>query len=739
MIKHVCIGLLLCVGICVSALEILDVSYGNGGRRVDVTKQFGKLRRNDELYCGVIDGNRMAGTDPAPGVAKTLRVRYRDNDGTERMMEMPERGYCGISAGVPVSEEFRFGRAWFGSGDKYIDVSDAVGKLIAAGKEVTLDLGTLGVPAASDPAPGKSKEILIFHSIDNELRCAFYRERDRLKVSELNFAFDPIPLAAELKSPFAGMELDRAVWQWSIPVADCVSGENGLAPVAYLYIPPETKKLRGVVVGQFNMLERPIMEHPVFREALRKLDYGCIWIAPSLYGSCFDFRDAKKSAVMDGMFKDLAAVSGYPELADSPFIGLGHSAMAAFPYQLALWRPERAIACISYDGSTPGMGWPHRYDNSDPLLNDETLPRLAGIPILIRDGEYSGGRDNRRPVLVRQRYPELLITLLSDPGSGHFDINDNVIGVIGEYMSRADRARRDPSGNLRPVKLESGWYMDFWRPNANPRALPAPVKDFKAFTGQYGKEENWVFDAAFAEVVGRHFSLYQGRKTQLLGYEQHGKVIQENPKLHAQARVAFTPEKDGQTVRLKGAFVDIVPQGRPERWSGRKAGETVGHGSDPENVRIFPVCGPVVRIDDEKMAVRFDRFGFTRSRRSGEIYMMAVHPGDDEYRRSVLQSVMMVPVNNDKGIRQRITFPPIPDQTAGSRSVRLTAYSNTGLPVEYFVNHGPAYIKDGELIFTEIPAGAKSPVEVKVTAYQYGIKDKVASAVPRTVAFKLSR
>ena len=52
--------------------------------------------------------------------------------------------------------------------------------------------------------------------------------------------------------------------------------------------------------------------------------------------------------------------------------------------------------------------------------------------------------------------------------------------------------------------------------------------------------------------------------------------------------------------------------------------EAIAHGSDAERILIFPICGPVVRIDNETMAVRFNRFGFTSSRRTGEIYMIAV-------------------------------------------------------------------------------------------------------------------
>ncbi len=326
--------------------------------------------------------------------------------------------------------------------------------------------------------------------------------------------------------------------------------------MAYLYIPPKTANVRGIVVGQFNMLELPILEHPKFRETLQKLDFAAVWIAPSLFGADFNFKDAGKAAAVGKMFEDLAELSGCRELATAPLVGIGHSAMANFPWELAARKPERALAGISYDG-----------------------------------------------------------TFASQAGT----LNEN---------------------------------------------------DLK---------------------------------------------------------------------RLEGVFLDRVPQGRAERWSGKKAGEAIAHGSDAERIQIFPICGPVVRIDNETMAVRFNRFGFTSSRRTGEIYMIAVYPGDDTYRRIVQQSVMMIPHRNTKGVAQRIEFPEIPDQRVGTNSVTLQARANTGMPVAYYVEYGPAYLKDNELIFTEIPAGAKFPVEVSVVAYQYGNagKPQLQSANPVTRRFRI--
>jgi len=723
-----------------SALEIIEVKTGAEGKWSDVTTEFKKSRINDDLYLGFYNGVVLAGgKDVAPGKIKQISVKYRDNDGSVRTRQLEEKTFTGIAANTPVAtENFTFGRAFWGAGNKFTEVTAAVKKIIANGKEVTLTSDVLGV---KDPCPGAAKMLVVFYSMKNEQICDTFEERTPFKGSSINGVYDQIPLAKEVKSPFRGMKLDTAVWQWSIPMAGTCNPENNLQSTAFLYIPPQTKHLRGVVVGQYNMLERPIMEHPKFREYMQKLDYGEIWIAPSPFkgkpfNGQFDFRNPEQAKAIDRMFKDLATVSGYNELANIPFVGLGHSAMADFPYQIAAWQPERAIAGISFDGAAPGVAYNFEYGKV-PILNDAALTRLEGIPLLFRSGGI-GGVPNLRAIVARKAHPRLALTVIMDPGSGHFDINDNIIDYMGKYLEKADRARGVGTRPLKKVDTQKGWFVDYWRYNDPPGVKAAPVGNFQAKKGQYGDEANWVFDAEHAQFHEAHEALYRGKKVQLLGYVQKGKVLPDI-KDHFQIHPNFIPEKDGQSFKVKATFIDVVTDGRAPGWTGKKAGEKIEHGNDPQNIHIYPDCGPVVRIDDETMALHFDRFGFTSSGRTGGFSMIAVHAGDNVYRRCVLQSATNAPVFNKTGIRQYIDFPAIPDVKVGTASIKLEAKCNTGMPVEYIVVHGPAYLCDNELIFTPVPAGARYPVDVEVIAYQYGTANapQVRSAQPVTRKFKI--
>src|SRR5882757_401013 len=69
-----------------------------------------------------------------------------------------------------------------------------------------------------------------------------------------------------------------AEWQWSVEVKS-EKPENGPAR-AWLWIPPNCKQVRGVVVAQHNMEEISILENAKLRAALAEIGFAEVWIAP---------------------------------------------------------------------------------------------------------------------------------------------------------------------------------------------------------------------------------------------------------------------------------------------------------------------------------------------------------------------------------------------------------------------------------------------------------------------------
>jgi hypothetical protein len=174
-----------------------------------------------------------------------------------------------------------------------------------------------------------------------------------------------------------------------------------------------------------------------------------------------------------------------------------------------------------------------------------------------------------------------------------------------------------------------------------------------------------------------------------------------------------------------------------EGWKGQRAGSTSAHPNDADRIIIKPICGPVARVDAGTMAVRLDR-GYHAGQ---ELVMIAIYPGNNEYRRIEMPAVMRIPARLGQGTQQTITFPEIPDVNAGTKEVPLQAVSSAGLPVEYYVDYGPAYLQDGVLHLTEIPPCVKYPVEIQVTAWQYVTlnEPKVQSAEWVTRTFRITK
>lgn len=72
-------------------LHILEARYGSDGQQYDVTDRLRAMRYEGRLDLRV--SNEMAGGDPAPGVRKTLWVRYRVGHGPVQEARVEERDH----------------------------------------------------------------------------------------------------------------------------------------------------------------------------------------------------------------------------------------------------------------------------------------------------------------------------------------------------------------------------------------------------------------------------------------------------------------------------------------------------------------------------------------------------------------------------------------------------------------------------------------------------------------------
>jgi hypothetical protein len=543
-------------------------------------------------------------------------------------------------------------------------------------------------------------------------------------------------LLGVLLSSLCPLPAHAADWQWSVPVESVTSSETNDHPRALLWIPPNCKRVRAVVVGQHNMQEEPIFEQPKFRAAMSELGFAEVWITPPL--DLFFRFDKGADEHFKAMMAALAQESGYSELQWAPIVPIGHSAAASYPWNYAALHPERTLAVLSVSGQ-----WPYYKDVNTPDWGNRTVD---GIPGLVTMGEYEDAAGRAAEGLQqRTAHTQLPLSMLQEPAAGHFDATDTKVEYLALYLKKAaqyrlpDNAPLDGPVTLKPIDpTKQGWLADRWRKDQPPQAPAAPVGQYSADA----KDAFWFFDEEMTKAIEQLEANYRGKKADLLGYLQDGQIVPQNPKTHQQVTLRFLPVgDDGMTFKLSGTFLDTVPEGRPEGWTGLKADSPLGHATGGGPVVINRIAGPVEKVSDDTFRLRFDRMGTNNKKRGHEIWLVATHPGDEEYRRAAQQSVLNFPRQNTAGADQTINFPEILNQKFGAATLKLNATSSAGVPVHFYVQEGPAELDGDTLKFTAIPPRTKFPVKVTVTAWQWGrsIEPKMKTAEPVARSFYLTK
>jgi len=496
----------------------------------------------------------------------------------------------------------------------------------------------------------------------------------------------------------------------------------------YLWVPPACRNVRGLIVAFKNLTEQRWLEDPIVRGAAGEECLGVVWIgAGRRSGLSADMGPGAGDAFLV-MQRDLAKVSGFPEIANAPIIPTGHSAQGQFAWKFAEWAPERTIAAIPI--------------KTVPLPADLDL---HGVPLLYivgqttewpqyRDGRI-GDRDYFWPVVrrsalaLRTADPDALIAVAVDPGGGHFDWSDSLARLLALYIHKACASRLSPPSAskseptpLRALSYQSGWLLDAAGMDPD-RFKPAPVANYAGKTG----EAYWAFDRETTDAIRRIQGDRVARKKQMLSFNQDGRTLP----VAAQgfAALAFEPDSDGITFHLDPTYLASVPA---QLVNG---GDSLGHADEP--IHLGVITGPIVQTGPST-------FAFALSRESGtDGWIEEEADQTAEYRKAV-QPGKITLKDISTGQPQHIHFDQIPPHKTNRAPIMLHATSDAGLLVHFYVASGPARIDGDRLIITEFPRGGTHQITVIVTAYQpgraaSGTQSTVQQADPVTQQFMITR
>jgi hypothetical protein len=525
-------------------------------------------------------------------------------------------------------------------------------------------------------------------------------------------------------------------WQWSVPVA---GGTHSAGPArAFLWIPPTCRRVRSVVFAQHNMEEISILENARFRQQMSQLGFAEVWVSPA-FNLQFNFAQGAGDS-LTRLLQELAAESGYRELAFAPLVPLGHSAAASAPYYLGAWAPERVLACLSVSGQ-----WP--YFRHPQFAPDIWGPRsLDYVPALETMGEYEAAATwSAEGLRERQQHPLLPLSMLACPAEGHFATTQEKTDYLAFYIKKAAQYRlpKHTSLDKAPVlttidPTKAGWLQEKWVPGQAPSLPAAPVGRYTGDPAQ----AFWFFDEEHARVTADYQARYRGRQPQLVSFLVDGRPAPQR-NTHQQVNLLFRPLADGLTFVLRGTFLDTVGGGSPRlaQWTGLPAGTPLGHAQGGGPVVISRICGPFRQLSADTFRLQLER-GLGANLRQYDLWLTAAHPGDATYKPAVQQAQLVVPLRLTEGVAQHLTFPPLPDQRARPGTViTLAATSDAGLPVQYYVRQGPAEIKGNTLRLRALPPRSKRPVTITVVAWQRGRSGPapVQTAEPVEMSFRVGR
>ncbi len=494
----------------------------------------------------------------------------------------------------------------------------------------------------------------------------------------------------------------------------------------YLWVPENCKQLRGLLIMCSNVPEHMLVGHPAVRKVCEENNLGIIWSTPS-------FMNFRKSVTKDNkqlnmaleyktevdflqqLLNGLAETSGYKEIATIPWLPMGESGHLLMVDALLEYSPERCIAGIfiknnhlpPHNRQVPTLT---AFGTSQEWGQDKVDMRNRWNDVA---GAYESVRNQRR---LNPNWP---FSYVIDGTSGHFDCSERLANYFAHYIEVVSKARISDDGNapLKTIDLKKGFSADLPVLGYENKA----IKPFSTTDTSYIPAP-WYFDKTSAIEAQSIANINWKAATQLPGFQTDSGKIAE---YIFNGISKFTPSdlgEDGITFSVKGVMLNKMPD------------NFVGAGENLPKVNADPtlewVCGQFKPLGNNRFRISLDR-----SWPNTANYLGVRQKGADTIRAIFQPCGLTLPKNNS-GKPQKISFSKIPDVIVGTKSIPLSALSDAGLPVEFYVVAGPAIIQEGKVVFTKIPPKSKFPLSVTVAAWQWGKntepKVKMAEIVKQT-------
>ncbi len=590
----------------------------------------------------------------------------------------------------------------------------------------------------------------------------------------------PIAAAERLAEP----EDVNTVYQYFMNDGDSVRG-------AYLWIPPHTKTIKGIMICINNNIERQIQENPEVRKVAAKWGLASLvlntfrnsLLAPPNNLS-FDFTIPSAAAKMDSIINAFAQMSNHPELVNSPFIPMAHSAYMDFPFHVAMRDNTKCIAAIPIKSGVPNI---YTYYKGKTNGGSSNLPatnnNMKDVPILFYQGflpetvdalyKTSPFRPHKQSLgagftgiyrnddgtgIYKQgmEYGGYLLEMYE----GHFNALPRAMHVLAMFIDKACGARlpdnypTNPADKpvLKPLDFTKGWLVDqnyFNAKDTTKYTKPAP---YSQYAGNK-KGTAWYLDEELARTCEQLAVSEYFKKVEQFSINKPDSTVDT---LY-QCVYNYHP-KDGDKYTDSTGIMRLKVTSFSAPWpidtalannkDSLKVPMKLSTNVLLPGVTSLPITNLPFRTNTKASCykhlgnlvfkLKFSRFqpspgGYTQS------YVSVYREGNDTVAASLRNIRLDRTQSTMLGFKpQSINFPPIAPIDVNTRSLTLKATASSGLPVDFIVRNGPAVVVGNQLYITQLHEGMKFPIAIVVSACQVGTTGKTtgiyaAGPVYRTI------
>jgi pimeloyl-ACP methyl ester carboxylesterase len=261
-------------------------------------------------------------------------------------------------------------------------------------------------------------------------------------------------------------------------------------PVNYtIWIPPDVKQLRGVIVHQHGCGEGSCKSgltgaYDLHWQALAK-KHDCALLAPAYeqpdQAECQLWCDPRNgsSATFQKCLVDLGAQSGHPELSTVPWALWGHSGGGHWAGGMVLLHPERVAAAWLRSGVPLFESNPER-----PSIKAHQIPDAAlQVPVMcnpgtqegvtVKEGRFANVWPANEAFFKEMRSKGGLIGVAVDPLTAHECGNQRYLAIAWLDACLSARLPQISGDPLRPMPTDDTWLA----PVAGFEAVPAAKFD----------------------------------------------------------------------------------------------------------------------------------------------------------------------------------------------------------------------------------------------------------------------